>query len=113
MTDKAPVTGPLIIDALEYPNPARQWFEEWRAGGVSCVHVTVAIWENEQETMRRLALWRRAFLDHADLIEVALTGQDITRVAASGRTAVVLGFQNTAPIEHDIELIETVPPMII
>ncbi|MDI6028499.1 membrane dipeptidase [Corticibacterium sp. UT-5YL-CI-8] len=97
----------LIIDALQYPLPGRRWFEEWRVGGVSCVHVTVAIWENASETLQRLALWRQAFADHGDLVAVALTGNDIEAIASSGRTAVVLGFQNTAPIEHDIELIGT------
>lgn len=103
MTQKAP----LIIDSLQYPIPARQWFEEWRAGGVGCVHVTVAIWENATETLQRLAKWRQAFDENADLIALATTGEDIERIAASGRTAVVLGFQNTAPIEHDVELIGT------
>jgi microsomal dipeptidase-like Zn-dependent dipeptidase len=98
---------PLIIDALHYPVPNRQWFEEWRAGGVGCVHVTVAIWESARETLELIARWRQAFAENADLIEIALTGEDIVRISRSGRTAVVLGFQNTAPIEHDIELIKT------
>jgi membrane dipeptidase len=101
------MTLPLIIDSLQYPVPQRQWFEEWRAGKVGCVHVTVAIWENADQTLQKLAQWRRAFADNGDLIELALTGADVARIAASGRTAVVLGFQNTAPIEHDIEQIET------
>lgn len=96
---------PMIIDALNYPIPDRRWFQEWRDGGVSCAHVTVAIWENARETMERLAKWRHAFADNADLIGLALTAEDIRKIHASGRTAVILGFQNTAPIEHDVELI--------
>lgn len=98
---------PLIIDALQYPVPERRWFEEWRAGNVGCVHVTVAIWEGAKATLERLAVWRQAFADNADLVAPALRGGDIEKIVASGRTAVVLGFQNTAPIEHDIELIAT------
>lgn len=101
------MTLPIIIDSLQYPIPQRQWFEEWRAGRVGCVHVTVAIWENADQTFQKLAVWRQAFADHGDLIGLARSGADIERIVASGRTAVVLGFQNTAPIEHDIELIET------
>lgn len=103
----SPVALPLIIDALQYPIPARRWFEEWRAGKVGCVHVTVAIWENAQQTLEKLALWRNAFAANADIIGLARSGGDIEAIVASGRTAVVLGFQNTAPIEHDIELIST------
>lgn len=102
-----PFSSPLVIDALQYPIPARRWFEEWKAGKVGCVHVTVAIWENSQQTLEKLALWRKAFEDNSDIIALARSGEDIRTITASGRTAVVLGFQNTAPIEHDIELIST------
>ena len=40
-----------IVDALTMPVPERQWFAEWRAGGISCVNCTVAIWENAAETL--------------------------------------------------------------
>lgn len=101
------MTLPLIIDSLEYPAPERKWFEEWRAGKVGCVHVTVAIWENAEQTLQKLSRWRQAFDDHGDLIALARSGSDIESITASGRTAVILGFQNTAPIEHDVELIGT------
>ena len=96
----------LIIDALQYNNPHRDRFEEWRAGGVGCVHVTLAIWENARETLSVIGQWNRHFEKNADLIALAKTGQDIEAIAASGRTAVVFGFQDTSPFEDDIELIE-------
>lgn len=96
--------GPLIIDALQIPTPERRWFAEWKAGGVACVHATMAIWENARETMSYLAKYRRVLAENADLVELATSAADIERIAADGRTAVVFGFQNTAPIEHDIEL---------
>lgn len=95
----------LVVDALQYPVPARRWFLEWQVGGVGCVHVTVAIWENAAETLALLGKWNRAFVEHEDLIVLARTADDVAGIAASGRTAVVLGFQNTAPIEHSIDLI--------
>lgn len=99
--------APLIIDALQIPTPERRWFEEWKAGGVGCVNVTTAIWENAQETMTYLARYRRVASENADLVEIATSGADIERIAASGRTAIVFGFQNTAPIEHNIDLFGT------
>ncbi|MBM3596970.1 MAG: dipeptidase [Alphaproteobacteria bacterium] len=95
---------PLIIDALQIPTPERRWFEEWKAGGVGCVHITLAIWENATETQSYIGKYRRVLLENADLVELATSAADIERIAASGRTAVVFGFQNTAPVEHDIEL---------
>ena len=50
---------PLIIDGLEVSNffraghldnlryrPDRSLLEQWREGGLSCVHVTCVIWED-------------------------------------------------------------------
>lgn len=96
--------GPLIVDALQIPTPERRWFEEWRAGGVGCVHITLAIWENARETMAYAAKYRRVLAENRDLVELAMSGADIERIAGEGRTAVIFGFQNTAPVEHDIEL---------
>ncbi len=97
----------LTVDSLQYPVPDRRWFEEWRAGNLSCVHVTVALWENARETLDRIGAWRRALRENSDIVRQSTTAADIAQNAAEGRTSVIFGFQNTAPIEHDIELIET------
>jgi len=96
--------GRLIVDGLSMPTPERKWFEEWQAGGIGCVNTTIAVWENAHETLSILSKWRRVLRENSDLVEIATSVDDIRRIAASQRTAVVFGFQNTAPIEHDIEL---------
>ncbi|WP_312366000.1 membrane dipeptidase [Ensifer sp.] len=97
---------PLVIDALQYNKPERARFEEWKRGGIGCVHVTLSIWENARETLTVIGEWNRLLEKNADLIALATTGADIERIAASGRTAVVYGFQDTSPFEDDIELVE-------
>lgn len=97
---------PLLIDALQYNKPERARFEEWKRGGVGCVHVTLAIWENARETLTAIGEWNRLLEQNSDLIALATSGEDIERIAASGRTAVVYGFQDTSPFEDDIELVE-------
>lgn len=94
----------LIVDGLNMPTLERKWFEEWQAGHVGCVNLTVSVWENAHETFALLSKWRRLLRENSDLVEAATSVEDIRRIAASGRTAIVFGFQNTAPIEHDIEL---------
>jgi membrane dipeptidase len=96
----------LVIDAMQYSRPERARFEEWRTGGIDCVHVTVAIWESARETLSVIGNWNRLFEKNADLIALAKTGDDIEKIAESGRTAVVYGFQDVSPFEDDIELIE-------
>ncbi|VTU46519.1 Membrane dipeptidase (Peptidase family M19) (plasmid) [Variovorax sp. SRS16] len=89
------------------PAMDRQWFEEWRAARLGCVNMTVSVWENSQETLGLLARWREVIRENSDLVESASSVQDIERIAASGRTAIVFGFQNTAPIDHNLDLFGT------
>lgn len=97
---------PLIVDCLQYSKPERARFEEWRDGGVGCVHVTLAIWEDARETLSVIGQWNRLLEDNADLIALATTAEEVERIAATGRTAVIYGFQDTSPFEDDIELVE-------
>ena len=95
----------MVIDCLQVPKPSRERFLEWRNGGIDCVHITLAIWENARETLSVIGLWHRHFDEHGDLIAHASSARDITAIRASGRTAVIFGFQNTSPFEEDIDLI--------
>lgn len=86
------------------PVPERKWLEEWHAAGLGCVNTTVAVWESASETLAVLGKWRQLIADNGDLVAAADNVEDIERVASSGRTAIVFGFQNTAPVEHNIDL---------
>jgi microsomal dipeptidase-like Zn-dependent dipeptidase len=94
----------MIVDGLSMPVPERKWFQEWHDAKLGCVNTTVSVWENAQETLVLLAKWRKVLEDNKDLVAPAASVAEIERVAASGRTAVVLGFQNTAPVEHNLDL---------
>ena len=100
------VQTPLLIDCLQVSNPCRERFLEWRTGGLDCVHVTLAIWETARETLSVIGKWNRLFTANDDLIALAGSAGEIERIAASGRTAVVFGFQNSSPFEDDIDLVE-------
>lgn len=96
----------LLVDALQFSHPERARFEEWRKGNVACVHATIAIWEGARETLSRIGQWNRLFEANSDLIAHACSADEIEEIAASGRTAVLFGFQDTSPFEDDIELFE-------
>ncbi|MGW6459664.1 dipeptidase [Streptomyces sp. NPDC055078] len=100
-------TDPVFftVDCLEFSKPDRARFEEWRRGNVGCVHVTLAIWETARETLSVIGQWNDLLTANADLIAQARTVEDIVRISESGRTAVLFGFQNTAPLEDDIRLV--------
>jgi len=97
----------MIVDGLMMPVPERKWFEEWRDARLGCVNTTVAVWENASETLALLGKWRVVLDENSDLVAPATSVAEIERIAASGRTAIVLGFQNTAPVEHNLDLFAT------
>jgi microsomal dipeptidase-like Zn-dependent dipeptidase len=96
----------IYVDALQCSNWDRALLEQWQAGGLGCVHVTTSIWDGARETLRTIARWKRRFRDDSDIIAQARTVDDIHTIAASGRTAVILGFQNTSPFEDDLGMVE-------
>lgn len=97
---------PLYIDALQHSRWSRSLFEEWRTGGIDAVHVTCALWEDARTTLDALGRWNRRFREDGDLIVPAVTADDIEAAQASGRTAVILGFQTSSPLEDDLDLVE-------
>jgi membrane dipeptidase len=96
----------MIIDGTQYCNWSRAIFEEMRAGGVTAVHVTVTYHEDFRQTVQVISDWNRKFIDHADLIVHATTAELIGAAHAIGRTAIIFGVQNPAPIECDLGMVE-------
>ncbi|MYY09122.1 dipeptidase [Streptomyces sp. SID4919] len=95
----------MLVDALQFVKPARERFEEWHAAGITAVHATVAIWEDSTETMREVGRWQRLLAENADLLCEGRSADDIRAAGEQGRTAVVLGFQNSSPFEDDLDLV--------
>ena len=94
------------IDGLQYANWSRGVFEEMRAGGLDCVHVTIAYHETFRESVARIEEWNRHFAAHSDLIRMAYGADDIRQAKQEGRTAIIFGAQNPSPMEDDIYLLE-------
>ena len=96
----------MRIDGLQYANWSEKIFRQMREGGVDAVHVTISYHENFRETVLNLERWNRWFEQYPDLIMKGLWASDIDHARATGRTAIFFGFQNPAPIEDDIGLVE-------
>ena len=97
--------APTLIDGLQYCNWSREIFSQMRAGGMSAVHATVSYHDGFRDTVRNLVEWNWRFRDHADLIFLGRSAEDIAVARASGRTAIFLGLQNPMPIEDDLGLV--------
>ncbi|MFI5662882.1 dipeptidase [Streptomyces sp. NPDC051684] len=96
----------LYIDGLECSLYDREVFQELRTGQLACVTPTLAFWENATETMDEIGRWRDLERENADLIRIARTADDIEQAHRDGRTAILLGTQNSSPIEDRIRFLE-------
>lgn len=96
----------LLIDGLECSSFDREIFAELQAAGVSAVTITAAFWEDALETMDELGRWSDRARENADLILLARSAADIETAAATGRTAIVIGVQNSSPINDRLRFIE-------
>lgn len=95
-----------VVDGLQINNWSRSVLEELRAGGISGVNATCAVWEGPEETLRNIGDWFQLQATHPDLLTLATTTQDIRQAKADGRVAVLLGFQNTSSFADDYRFVE-------
>lgn len=96
----------IVIDALEHSRWDRELFDEVRRGGLTAIHVTLAVWEDARTTLDTVARWRRHFREYGDLIMPATSAAEIELAKARDRTAIIFGFQNASPLEDDLGLVE-------
>ncbi|WP_220447925.1 dipeptidase [Nonomuraea diastatica] len=96
----------IFVDGLECSNFDREVFEELRGGDLGCVTVTCGFWEDTIESMDSLVAWRDLVRANADLVAVATTADEIEGIRADGRTALLLGFQNSSFLSGRIGYVE-------
>lgn len=96
----------MLIDGLQCGHFDREVFQELRRGEVGCVTVTCGFWEDAVETMDMLAAWRELERGNADLVRIARTAGEIRRAIADGRTAILLGAQNSELLNGRVAFVE-------
>lgn len=96
----------MIIDGLQCGHFDRDSFEGLARAGVHGVVVTCGFWEGTLESLDSLGNWRDLVRANSDVCEIATTPDQISAIAASGRVAVILGYQNANLFEGRIRLVE-------
>ena len=93
----------VVFDGLNVSNwGSPEVYRSLDAGRVTGINATVAIWEGFAQTMDNLAAWVHRFEARADTLAPATTAADILDAKETGKTGVVLGWQNSSPIENDL-----------
>lgn len=96
----------VVIDGLVISKWSRAVFASMRDGGITAANCTCAVWEGFHDTMRAIAQWKRWFREHDDLIMPVHSAADIGRAKAAGKVGIILGWQNTSPLDGDIRTLE-------
>lgn len=96
----------IVFDGLSCSNFSRSIFEEMRVGGITAVNCSSVLWENFVEGIEYVASWNRWLDENGDILARVNTVDDIRAAKAAGRTGIILGFQNTSPIEDRLSYIQ-------
>jgi len=96
----------IIIDSSQSSKFTDEYFKTVRNAGVTASIVTVAWNHNFHEAMESIRNWRTKINKNRNVALFAESTDDIFRAKREGRVAYLFAFQNTLPIEGDINLLE-------
>lgn len=96
----------LFIDGLQCSRYDREVFQELRSSDMGCVTVTLGFWEDTVESLEAIARFRELVAVNADLVQIARSADEIESIHKSGRTALLLGFQNSSAFGGRIRFAE-------
>ncbi|ARP94129.1 dipeptidase [Bordetella genomosp. 13] len=96
----------MIIDGLQCGYFDRDVFERLKQGNVHCVTPTLGFWEGTVPSLESIVRWRDLARENADLVGIATSAAQIESLAAQGKVAIVLGFQNATLLEGHIGFVE-------
>ncbi|MCX2720818.1 dipeptidase [Roseibium salinum] len=96
----------IVFDGLIISKWGEEVFDAMQRGGLTAANCTCSVWENFRDTMLNIGEWNRYFAKYPDRLVKARTADDIRQAKNDGKTAIVLGFQNTTAFEDRLEFIE-------
>lgn len=98
--------GAIVVDGLQTSLWGRPIFEEMRAGGITAVNVSTVLWENFREGIDYVTMWKEFIRENADILRPVRRVADIAAAKAEGKTGIILGWQNTSPLEDRLSYVE-------
>lgn len=95
----------VIIDGTCPLANTEEYIDSWKMGGVTVIAPTIASNDNVQETIYKLATWhRRLQINQSKLMHIK-TVDDIYEAKRTKKLGVLFHFQNSLPIERNINLL--------
>ena len=94
----------VVVDALNVSNwDSPNVFRTLHASGITAINATVVTWEGFRETLDHTAKWLQRFRARADSLVQIETVEDIHVAKREGKVGAILGWQNSTPIENDLD----------
>ncbi|MGU3575590.1 dipeptidase [Brucellaceae bacterium C25G] len=96
----------IVIDGLQTCQWSRSIFEDMRKGGLTAVNASSLLWENFREGIDYISQWKHFLRENDDLIRPVRTVADIHAAKAENKTGIIIGWQNTSPLEDKLDYVE-------
>ncbi|MDP0928911.1 dipeptidase [Paracoccus onubensis] len=96
----------IVVDGLIISKWSGELFSEMQQAGLTAANCTCSVWENFTDTVGNIAQWNSWFREYSDHIVKAESVADIRQAKADGKTAIILGMQNTSAFEDRIGYVE-------
>lgn len=96
----------IVMDGLIISNWSGELFREMQQSGLTAANCTCSVWENFGDTVDNLVAWNGWFREFGDHIVKAERVADIHAAKTAGKTAIILGMQNTSAFEDQIGYVE-------
>lgn len=96
----------IVIDGLQTCQWSRSIFEDMRKGGLTAVNASSVIWENFREGVGYVSEWKRFMRENDDIIRPVRTVADIHAAKEENKTGIIIGWQNTSPLEDKLDYVE-------
>jgi membrane dipeptidase len=95
----------IVIDGLNFGLMDRAGLADLRDAGLTAVHVTCAVWEDSRAAVRNIRTWQHLVEANGDIAVLVRSGQEIRQAKLDKKIAVILGFQNSSPLDGDIDMV--------
>ena len=94
----------IVIDGLDTSKWGREGvYRTLRDGGVTAINATIAVWDDYESVLHKITGYLGWFDEFSDFIRPVKAVDDIRLAKTEGRTGVIFGWQNAAPIGNDLQ----------
>lgn len=93
----------VVIDALQCSDFNRELLLDAQQGGISAINASSVLWENFRGGMDYVSMWHERLARNADIAMAIRTTDDIRQAKDEGKVGIIMGWQNTSPIEDRLD----------